>query len=233
MEIMKLFMTKDEDLYDKTIEDVFDDEVFDSTFWLYWRTMFAFENWHSALEMKLYFQRFIHHIAGLPDFSALKFTKYNQYESLILPMKKYLEDAGVDFQFNTEVTNVIFNFKDGKKIATAIECKVKDVEQVSFLQKMIMFSSLTEAVQRARSTVTRTTRQTAMRRSVPVAFGPCGKISRLRILPSDIRKSSAQTFPEQTGNQLLSPLWMTVLSLISPISASVTHVPARLLPVVS
>ena len=41
----------DEELYDKTIEDVFDDEVFDSTFWLYWRTMFAFENWHSALEM--------------------------------------------------------------------------------------------------------------------------------------------------------------------------------------
>ena len=88
MEIVKLFMTPDEDLYDKTIEDVFDDEVFSSTFWLYWRTMFAFENWHSALEMKLYFQRFIHHIAGLPDFSALKFTRYNQYESLILPMKK-------------------------------------------------------------------------------------------------------------------------------------------------
>ena len=49
MEIMKLFMTKDEDLYDKTIEDVFDEEVFDSTFWLYWRTMFAFENWHLSL----------------------------------------------------------------------------------------------------------------------------------------------------------------------------------------
>ena len=50
------------------------------------------------LEMKLYFQRFIHHISGLPDFSALKFTKYNQYESLILPMQKYLEAAGVEFQ---------------------------------------------------------------------------------------------------------------------------------------
>ena len=48
MEIVKLFMTPDEDLYDKTIEDVFDDEVFSSTFWLYWRTMFAFENWHTA-----------------------------------------------------------------------------------------------------------------------------------------------------------------------------------------
>ena len=129
MEIMKLFMTKDEDLYDKTIEDVFDDEVFNSTFWLYWRTMFAFENWHSALEMKLYFQRFIHHISGLPDFSALKFTKYNQYESLILPMQKYLEAAGVEFRFGVEVTNVIFEFKEGKKIASAIECKEHGVEK--------------------------------------------------------------------------------------------------------
>ena len=87
------------------------------------------DEYYCALEMKLYIQRFIHHIGGLPDFSALKFTKYNQYESLILPMKKYLEDAGVDFQFNTEVTNVIFDIHDGKKVATAIECKVKGVEK--------------------------------------------------------------------------------------------------------
>ena len=31
--------------------------------------------------------------------------------------------------FNTEVTNVIFDIKDGKKVATAIECKVKGVEK--------------------------------------------------------------------------------------------------------
>ena len=129
MEIMKLFFTPDEQLQDKKITDFFDDEVLNSNFWMYWRTMFAFENWHSALEMKLYIQRFIHHIGGLPDFSALKFTKYNQYESLILPMKKYLEDAGVQFQFNTEVTNVIFDFHDGKKVAKTIECKVKGKEQ--------------------------------------------------------------------------------------------------------
>lgn len=129
MSIIKLFMTPDEQLYDKKITDVLDPEFFESNFWLYWRTMFAFENWHSALEMKLYFQRFIHHIAGLPDFSALKFTRYNQYESLILPMKKYLEEAGVDFQFGVEVTNVLFDIKGGRKVATAIECKVKGVEQ--------------------------------------------------------------------------------------------------------
>ena len=162
MEIMKLFMTKDEDLYDKTIEDVFDEEVFDSTFWLYWRTMFAFENWHSALEMKLYFQRFIHHIAGLPDFSALKFTRYNQYESLILPMKKYLEDAGVEFQFNTEVTNVIFDIKDGKKVAKAIDCKVKGVETGIVLTENDLVFVTTEAVPKVRFTAIRTMHQTVM-----------------------------------------------------------------------
>ena len=108
MEIMKLFFTPDEELYGKKISDFFDDEVFHSNFWMYWRTMFAFENWHSALEMKLYIRRYIHHIGGLPDFSALRFTRYNQYESMILPMIKYLEGFGVRFHYNVKVENVDF-----------------------------------------------------------------------------------------------------------------------------
>ena len=67
MEIMKLFFTPDEALYDKRITDVFSSAVLESNFWLYWRTMFAFENWHSALEMKLYLKRYVHHVGGLPD----------------------------------------------------------------------------------------------------------------------------------------------------------------------
>lgn len=121
MEIMKLFFTPDEDLYDKRIDEFFDDEVFDSNFWLYWRTMFAFENWHSALEMKRYIKRYIHHIGGLPDFTALRFTKYNQYESMILPMVKYLEKAGVAFHYNTRVANVEFQVESDRKQATRIE----------------------------------------------------------------------------------------------------------------
>ena len=122
MEIMKLFFTPNEDLQDKRITDFFDDEVFNSNFWLYWRTMFAFENWHSALEMKLYIQRYIHHIGGLPDFTALRFTKYNQYESMILPMVKYLEGFGVKIHFGVQVTNVEFDCSDPKhKLAKRID----------------------------------------------------------------------------------------------------------------
>lgn len=120
-EIMKLFFTPDEALYDKRISDVFDEEVFDSNFWLYWRTMFAFENWHSALEMKLYIKRFIHHIGGMPDLSAVRFTKYNQYESFILPLVQYLQSHNVQFHYSTKVENVLFNTKTDKKYATRID----------------------------------------------------------------------------------------------------------------
>ncbi|OYV23638.1 MAG: oleate hydratase, partial [Mycobacterium sp. 20-66-4] len=90
-------------------------------FWLYWRTMFAFEEWHSALEMKLYLHRFIHHIGGLPDLSALKFTKYNQYESLVLPMYRWLLDQGVTFRFATEVTDIDFDLSTEHKMAIRIQ----------------------------------------------------------------------------------------------------------------
>lgn len=117
LELMRLFFTPDEDLYDKTIDDVLDEEFYKSNFWLYWQTMFAFEKWHSALEMKLYLQRFLHHIGGLPDLSALKFTKYNQYESLILPLVAYLKEHGVQFHYGVKVTNVLFHFLPDKKVA--------------------------------------------------------------------------------------------------------------------
>ena len=129
LELIRLFMTPDEDLYDKTMDDFFDEEFYKSNFWLYWQTMFAFETWHSALEMKLYLQRYIHHIGGLPDFKALRFTRYNQYESLILPMVKYLEGHGVRFQYGTKVTDVRFEISGGRKVARQLSWVRDGVEE--------------------------------------------------------------------------------------------------------
>ena len=121
MQLTRLIFTPDEMLEEKRITDVLDDEVLSSNFWTYWRTMFAFYNCNSALEMKRYMQRFIHHIDGLPDLRALRFTKYNQYESMILPMVKYLEAQGVQFHFNTQIMDVRFDIHDGQKVAKRVE----------------------------------------------------------------------------------------------------------------
>ncbi|QRY47131.1 oleate hydratase [Mycolicibacterium boenickei] len=126
-DIVKVFLATREELENKRINEVFGKDFLDSNFWLYWRTMFAFEEWHSALEMKLYIHRFIHHIKGLPDLSALKFTKYNQYESLVLPMYRWLLDQGVTFHFDTEVTDIDFDITADRKQATRIHW-IKDGE---------------------------------------------------------------------------------------------------------
>ena len=129
-EIVKLFLATREEMENKLINEVFGKEFLSSNFWLYWRTMFAFEEWHSALEMKLYLHRFIHQIRGMPDFSTLKFTKYNQYESLVLPLVKWLLDHGVVFHYGTEVTDVDFNIAPGRKQATRIHWRRDAVEGV-------------------------------------------------------------------------------------------------------
>ena len=118
--LSKLFITKEEDLENKKISDVLPDSFWETNFWLYWQTMFAFQKWSSALEMKRYLCRYVHHIDGLPDFSALRFTKYNQYESMILPLTKYLENHGVKIEYGIDVKNVLFDNKEDKKVATKI-----------------------------------------------------------------------------------------------------------------
>ena len=119
-EMIKLFFTPEENLADLRINDVFSGSFFASNFWLHWRTTFAMEPWHSAMEMRRYIARFIHHIASMPDASGLKFTRYNQYESLILPLLTHLRSKGVTFDYGVTVTNVEFDIFSNKKVAHTI-----------------------------------------------------------------------------------------------------------------
>ena len=128
--LSKLFITPERDLEDKKINEVLPASFFETNFWLYWQTMFAFQPWASALEMKRYLCRYVHHIDGLPDFTALRFTKYNQYESMILPLVKYLEKGGVKIEYGFDVKNVIIDNIDGKRVAKKI-IYIKDGKESS------------------------------------------------------------------------------------------------------
>ena len=130
MALSQLFITPEADIEDKKISDVLPESFWETNFWLYWQTMFAFQKWSSALEMKRYLCRYVHHIDGLPDFSALRFTKYNQYESMILPLIEYLKKHDVDVQFGMDVKNVVIEEVDGKKTAKEL-IYIKDNEEHS------------------------------------------------------------------------------------------------------
>ncbi|MHC5227906.1 oleate hydratase [Enterococcus sp. LJL99] len=155
-EIIELTLMTEEELNDKKINEVFSAEFFESNFWLYWATMFAFEQWASAMEMRRYLLRFVHQIATLSNMSALRFTKYNQYESLVLPLISYLKEHGVNFEYNTTVTNILVEEQGNEKVATKLFKVVNGQEEIVQLTKedliFVTNGSITESTTYGNST---------------------------------------------------------------------------------
>jgi oleate hydratase len=117
----KLFYTHRRELFDRRFEEFVSEEFYKSNFWVYWLSMFASGPWHGALEMKLYMQRFVQHIGGMTDLSTIKWTRLNQFDSLVLPLLKWLEQQGVTIVYDTKVTNVVFDITPKRKVARRIE----------------------------------------------------------------------------------------------------------------
>jgi len=93
-------------LGDSSIDDHFDGAFFDTNFWLMWATTFAFQPWHSAVEFKRYLLRFAHMVDGFNKLRGIMRTPYNQYDSLVRPIHKWLNEHGVQFELGTRVVNL-------------------------------------------------------------------------------------------------------------------------------
>mgnify|MGYP001381926436 CR=1 FL=1 len=104
----KLAITPEETLGTTKIEELFSHDFFKTNFWYMWATTFAFQPWHSAVEFKRYMLRFMHEFSRLDSLIGVTRTTYNQYDSVILPLKKWLEEHGVNFVMNTVVTDLDF-----------------------------------------------------------------------------------------------------------------------------
>ncbi len=119
-DLLKLTFVSEKSLGNKRIEDWFTQAFFESNFWYIWTSMFAFQKWSSLAEMRRYMKRFIHLVDGLHRLGGVMRTKYNQYDSVVVPMKNYLEPKGVNFRKNTQVIDIDFNLSADKKTATVL-----------------------------------------------------------------------------------------------------------------
>ncbi len=125
-DFLKLTYTSEKALGNKRIEDWFDQSFFDTNFWYIWTSMFAFQKWSSLAEMRRYMKRFIHLVDGLFRLGGVMRTKYNQYDSVVRPMKRYLKDKGVKFELGKEVVDIDFNLSADKKTATVLHLRDKN-----------------------------------------------------------------------------------------------------------
>lgn len=104
----KLLLTPEERLDNMTIEDWFGPHFFETNFWYMWQTTFAFQKWSSLFELRRYMNRMIFEFPRIETLEGVTRTPYNQYESVILPLKAYLETNGVRFETGRTVTDIDF-----------------------------------------------------------------------------------------------------------------------------
>lgn len=132
-----------------SIEDQFDPAFFETNFWFMWCTTFAFQPWHSAVEFKRYLVRFAHMVGGFNRLIGIMRTVYNQYDSLVRPLRKWLDDRGVVFETDTRVVDLDFVHRDGGDAVTGIVIeKAGKRDRVEIAEQdyvLVTLGSMTEA----------------------------------------------------------------------------------------
>ena len=132
-----------------TIAEQFDAAFLQTDFWVMWCTTFAFQPWHSAVEFKRYLTRFIHMVDGFDRLWGIMRTVYNQYDSLVRPLRKWLEQRGVHFETNIRVTDLGFAPHSGKSSVERISVERAGVSgQIVVRERdyvLVTLGSMTEA----------------------------------------------------------------------------------------
>ena len=117
MLLTKLIMMPDSEegkLDNVTIADYFNanPEFFESNFWFMWETTFAFRTRSSAQELRRYMHQMIYEFTQIEHLVGVNRTRYNQYESIMLPLINYLKEQGCCITLNRLVTD--WEFKESK-----------------------------------------------------------------------------------------------------------------------
>ena len=123
LELLRLSNASEESLGSSRITDSLSPAFFETEFWYMWVTTFAFQPWHSALEFKRYLHRFMLEFSRIETLAGVKRTVYNQYDSLVLPLKSWLEGRGVRFVMGRKVTALDHAIEGDKFVVTGIHCQ--------------------------------------------------------------------------------------------------------------
>lgn len=131
----KLMATSEEKLDNITIDEWFKDSphFFTTNFWYLWQTTFAFQTWSSVFEFRRYMNRMMLEFPRMETLEGVTRTPYNQYESLILPLKSYLESFGVDFSIKAVAEDI--DFKEDAITVTKIHIRENGKERVLHLEE--------------------------------------------------------------------------------------------------
>ncbi|EGO2630066.1 oleate hydratase [Enterococcus faecalis] len=122
--------SEEEKLDNVSISEYFKDDphFFETNFWFMWETTFAFRLQSSAQELRRYMHQMIYEFTQIEHLVGVNRTRYNQYESIMLPLVNYLKDQGCHIVLNRLVTDWEFKETTMQDEITVTELKMTNTE---------------------------------------------------------------------------------------------------------
>jgi oleate hydratase len=112
LDLARLLTTPEPEIGSRRIDQLFQSHFFDSNFWCLWRTTFAFQTWYSAIELKRHLLCFAQEVDRIHTLAGFRRSRYNQYDSIVVPIQAWLEKYGVKTEFGVVVDDIEFDSSD-------------------------------------------------------------------------------------------------------------------------
>lgn len=90
------------------IDECFEPHFFTTNFWWMWASMFGFETWHGAAELRRYLLRFLRLFPDLESMRIIQSTRYNGHDAIVRPLLRWLTNQGVHIETGVRVTDLEF-----------------------------------------------------------------------------------------------------------------------------
>jgi oleate hydratase len=149
LELLKLSRAEESALGASCITDHLSPAFFETEFWFMWATTFAFQPWHSAVEFRRYLHRFMLEFTRIDTLSGVKRTVFNQYDSLVLPLQRWLLEKGVTLLNDCTVNDLLLKTDNGCLRVIGMQRTLAGVEQTLSLNEddlvMVQNGSMTDS----------------------------------------------------------------------------------------
>jgi len=134
MELLKLATAAEDSLGTSRITDHLSPTFFETAFWSMWVTTFAFQPWHSAVEFRRYLHRFLLEFSRIETLAGVKRTVLNQYDSLVVPLQRWLAGQGVRMINDCTVIDLDHKNDGGSFEVIALHCILKGTAETMQLE---------------------------------------------------------------------------------------------------
>ena len=104
--MIKLIFADEKIIDDLRVDQWFSEHFFTTDFWYLWQSAYGIRRWDSLAELRRQIRRNASSLGDIDTLADRINTPYDIYDSIIVPLKAYLERSGVKFELGNSVSDI-------------------------------------------------------------------------------------------------------------------------------